>query len=47
MSNHPDCLGDKMTESVDEVRAADVTYFHFSKAFDAVSHIILVSNSGL
>lgn len=47
MSNQPDWLGDKMIESVDEVRAADVTYFQSSKAFDTVPHNILVSSSGL
>lgn len=47
MSKQPDCLGDRTVESVHEVRTADVIYFHFSKAFDTVSHIILVSKSGL
>lgn len=47
MSNQPDCLGDKTTESVDEFSAADVIYLHFNKAVNTVNHLILVSKLGL
>ena len=32
---------DKVTHLVDEGKAVDVVYLHFSKAFDTVSHSIL------
>jgi len=41
---------DGMTGWVDEGRAVDVVYLHFSKAFDTVSHNILLGqlrNCGL
>lgn len=47
MSNQPDCLGDKTTESVDEFSAADVIYLRFNKAVNTVNHLILVSKLGL
>ena len=34
---------DSMTGWVDEGRAVDVVYLNFSKAFDTVSHNILIS----
>lgn len=35
---------DDMTSLVDEARTADIVYLNFNKAFDTVSHLILIAN---
>ena len=36
---------DDMTNLADEARTVDVVYLNFGKAFDTVSHLILIDNS--
>ena len=42
MLEQPDCLSDKMNGSADEGRAVEVIYLDFGKAFDTVSHSVLI-----
>ena len=41
LPNQPDQY-DQVIRLVDEARAVDVVYLHFSRAFDAVSHCFLL-----
>lgn len=42
MLEQPDCLSDKMTGSADGRRAVEVIYLDFGKAFDTISHSVLI-----
>jgi len=42
MPDQPDSLCDVMTGWVEEGRAVDVVYLNFCKAFDTVSHNVLL-----
>lgn len=42
MLNQPDSFYSEMASFVDERRVMDIVYLNFSKAFDTVSHNILI-----
>jgi len=46
MLTHDTAFCDKMAGSVNERKAVSVIYLYFNKAFDIISHSILVSKLG-